>query len=662
MASLLPLDQRHEIRQNPTTGLMEDMPDLHPIFTKTVNFLPYTPHPSDLTDLAALGEWTELLDIIDEDLEWLLTQNHTQFWCQLIFDESLKAFLNSYLQHAPRPFSRQSLPPAAEQVHQRIHRRVFFIFVRLSTSKESNEDFLSDDAFAQIVYEHFLLDVPKMMDLCLLYEGGTNNQLIAKMLANVFSKQKLYFDDLDCACQGIVNAFGKLRERVESCGENLMTSEEASDILYYLRDIGQTLVSFAKLCTAAPQAFLRHSIPNEAVSLFEAVVPSMEQQLILSTSANFSHQLLLSKAVLLALVHSLIQEVYLKPLSSENHKPTQVAGKLSELISFMLASPTFLKNYNRIFSVEEDWRQIEVYSHLMDAEQVLYVQETLKTLTCEEMKTAFDDVKEGASKQTLEIEHDRKVAQVREMLPHLDQDFIKNRLVESSWDVEKTVSSIFESQNPTKKTLKPEPTQKEVSSAERERGGVLGTRKNVFDDDDMDAFSGSSLDYSRIRFKERERAVSSKKLLNDKSYVREMRDRFLDTQFDEYDDEYDDTHDSTIGAPDSVSADDFRIKRLNEKRPLFSLRESSEDDSEEEDAKGEGRGEDKPSQTQTSRQTEQSSRSQSGHKSKRGVKDDQGKDQQKQRATKERHKGTYSNHSRKAGAQKKQARGMGSFR
>ena len=69
-----------------------------------------------------------------------------------------------------------------------VHRRVFATFVRLSTHKESTQDFFSEDAFAEILYQNFLFDVPKIMDLCHLY-GNCNTPLLKKMVANLFDKQ-----------------------------------------------------------------------------------------------------------------------------------------------------------------------------------------------------------------------------------------------------------------------------------------------------------------------------------------------------------------------------------------------------------------------------------------------------------------------------------------
>ena len=53
------------------------------------------------------------------------------------------------------------------------------------------EDFITVSTFGDILYENFLFDIPKIMDICALYGGetSTNTPLLRKMLENIFSKQ-----------------------------------------------------------------------------------------------------------------------------------------------------------------------------------------------------------------------------------------------------------------------------------------------------------------------------------------------------------------------------------------------------------------------------------------------------------------------------------------
>ena len=53
------------------------------------------------------------------------------------------------------------------------------------------ESFFTQSTFGDILYENFLFDIPKMMDICVLYggESSANTPLLRKMLENIFSKQ-----------------------------------------------------------------------------------------------------------------------------------------------------------------------------------------------------------------------------------------------------------------------------------------------------------------------------------------------------------------------------------------------------------------------------------------------------------------------------------------
>jgi len=56
-----------------------------------------------------------------------------------------------------------------------VHRKTFFVFLRLSTHKESSSDFMSTATFAKLVYDNFLFDIPKMMDIAVLFHDVSSS-------------------------------------------------------------------------------------------------------------------------------------------------------------------------------------------------------------------------------------------------------------------------------------------------------------------------------------------------------------------------------------------------------------------------------------------------------------------------------------------------------
>ena len=56
------------------------------------------------------------------------------------------------------------------------------------------EHYLSPEVHGGIVYNHYLFDVPKILDLCVLYGEG-NRPLLSKMITNLFESQPKYVED-----------------------------------------------------------------------------------------------------------------------------------------------------------------------------------------------------------------------------------------------------------------------------------------------------------------------------------------------------------------------------------------------------------------------------------------------------------------------------------
>jgi activating signal cointegrator complex subunit 2 len=68
----------------------------------------------------------------------------------------------------------------------------------------SQKDYITPYVFGDILYENFLFDIPKLMDLCVLY-GADNKQLMTKMINNIFTQQPKYADDLKASLPTILH-------------------------------------------------------------------------------------------------------------------------------------------------------------------------------------------------------------------------------------------------------------------------------------------------------------------------------------------------------------------------------------------------------------------------------------------------------------------------
>ncbi|RXM95526.1 Activating signal cointegrator 1 complex subunit 2 [Acipenser ruthenus] len=170
----------------------------HPERMEERCFVTYRP-PTLEGSPAQVEEYLEQAQFIAEDLDWLLALPHDKFWCQVVFDVSLQQCLDSYLRLAPRGLDcNLATSPRVSDMQRHLHRCVFMTFLRMATHKESRvwcEHFLSPAVFGEIIYNNFLFDIPKILDLCVLFGKG-NGMLLNKMIDE--TRASYILQGIDC--------------------------------------------------------------------------------------------------------------------------------------------------------------------------------------------------------------------------------------------------------------------------------------------------------------------------------------------------------------------------------------------------------------------------------------------------------------------------------
>ena len=73
----------------------------------------------------------------------------------------------------------------------------------MSTFKESKECLMSLKLFAKLVYDNYLFDIPRIMDICTLYNVPDNLPLLKKMISSLFNNQSQFFGDLEMAAETV---------------------------------------------------------------------------------------------------------------------------------------------------------------------------------------------------------------------------------------------------------------------------------------------------------------------------------------------------------------------------------------------------------------------------------------------------------------------------
>ncbi|KAF7648172.1 hypothetical protein LDENG_00160980, partial [Lucifuga dentata] len=360
-------------------------------------FVPYKPPPEDPSP-AAVEEFLEHAKFITEDLEWLLTLPHDKFWCQAVFDESLQRCLDSYLRSAPRGLDLAALPPspAVAEMQRSVHRVVFLTFLRMATHKESKESFLTPAVFGEIIYDNFLFDIPKILDLCVLFGKG-NNQLLHKMIENIFTQQPSYYSDLDQTVPSVLQVFDTILDR---CGlqregatamEPLklnthtqhtamtMSQQELVDLILYLCDSTSTIHAFLDIFPAACSSFHSHAFLSRLSSFYETAVPELEKA---ARKRNFDDKGLqedLWKRVshscrkMVETAHLLLHHTCLQPILEGGENTHLFAEELLQHFTSFLPEKRFLSDYDEQFSITDDISLLQQVLPVIDETRTSYI-------------------------------------------------------------------------------------------------------------------------------------------------------------------------------------------------------------------------------------------------------------------------------------------------
>jgi hypothetical protein len=190
----------------------------------------YVPVPINRQDSSVIEQWIERMTFIADDLSWLLQQDHRQFWCEVSdfyynggkfswtieliqgsiqftvswLDRFLSSIRTEVFNETDCSFStgngcfffnsrpHRSIPAPnyfsisnGEALEKRVSRLVFLCILRLSTHKESSvrlkerhsddecdcsssfqEFFFTPEGFGNTIYENYIFDIPRLLDLC----------------------------------------------------------------------------------------------------------------------------------------------------------------------------------------------------------------------------------------------------------------------------------------------------------------------------------------------------------------------------------------------------------------------------------------------------------------------------------------------------------------
>ncbi|KAM5238887.1 activating signal cointegrator 1 complex subunit 2 isoform 3-T3 [Ctenodactylus gundi] len=503
----------------------------------------------------------------------------------VIFDETLQKCLDSYLHHVPRKFDEWVAPtPEVADIQKHLHRSVFLTFLRMSTHKESKDHFISPAAFGEILYNNFLFDIPKILDLCVLFGKG-NAPLLQKMIGNIFIQQPSYYNDLDETMPTILQVFSNILQHCGLQGEGAssmpqkleekgrltpsdMPLLELKDVVLYLCDTCTTLWAFLDIFPLACQTFQKHDFCYRLASFYEVAIPEMESaikkrrledsKLLSDLWQRLSH----SKKKLMDVFHIILNQICLLPILESSCDNIQgFVEEFLQIFSSLLQEKRFLRDYDTLFPVAGDISLLQQASSVLDETRTAYIlqavesawegvdrrKDTKDTSMAEDhnwdsngVMVTVEPASQGPSQlenseeekcmgaaaalgpSVSGVELDSLISQVKDLLPDLGEGFILACLEHYHYDPEQVINNILEER------LAPTLSQLDRSldrQVKPDPTPLLTSRHNVFQNDEFDVFSRDSVDLSRVH-KGRRKEGNTRSLLNDKSAVVAQRQRY----------------------------------------------------------------------------------------------------------------------------------------
>ncbi|XP_062210268.1 uncharacterized protein LOC133911853 [Phragmites australis] len=269
-------------------------------------FVAYLPH--DEAVAAGLGgldaqESQDVVDLLNDELAALLRAKPREFWRQVAQNTSLHDFLDSYLQFRHRWYDLPHRGPKGTVAglvvgELELCRRVFMVLYRISSNKDPGAgrgESLSTTEHTALVLEKKLLDLPKLLDICAIYEHD-NSKLTSSLVTNAINVQPNVLDSINIAIPQFLGIFHTMHDRcmtslqvLTSPGSNAngygQLQKDFLEVLDFINDAIVTLDSFVGayqpasllFCTNFEMSYGVDELLNTLSRLYGSLLPSLLQ-------------------------------------------------------------------------------------------------------------------------------------------------------------------------------------------------------------------------------------------------------------------------------------------------------------------------------------------------------------------------------------------------
>lgn len=489
---------------------------LSPKNVESRNFLTFSmPSNAQIEDKGELNSWLEAMMFIFEDVKWLLSLDVIPFWNQVIYDESWPLCFDSFLQKAPRLYDLENISDSCKVPLSKIARLLLLAVKRMSINSEDQNNCFSKEKFGELIYESYLFDAAKLLDISSIYYNEEDNNLctvIEEIYENIFKCQPNYFGDMSHAVNSMMDTITNIEERLVATTNviqngkdetiTIISGKEAQDILMFLYDMSKTLQIFINAFPRCSQVFFKSLVVGKLASFSEHSLMSL-LTLIEIDRKKFKYVCSEIKKSFIKFVSTIITYGFVKRDQSTIGEDEDLSAEFVSSIDSIGQCPQFLSGYYALGNVDSDFQAIEKLQ-LLDNASLEYAKNML-----------------GA--EAIETDSNKVRKELLDILPGQNAAFIDKCIETYGPKVDVIMNNIMEG--------------------------------NIIDESIVAPVEKKPLD------------IPNKEVLRDDKHVALLKATWFEDDDDEqtydlYDDEYDDTYDSqNVGANDVDDWEEFTARR-----------------------------------------------------------------------------------------------------
>jgi activating signal cointegrator complex subunit 2 len=243
------------------------------------------------------------------------------------------------------------------ELYEKVCRNALIIVCRLITNRESDEEFMSREKQAEIIYKNFIISIPMLFDMVTLF-GYSNKSLMQKIIDTLLKIEPQYSHDLKMGIKFILSTFEAMRKQLEVTeAENRELFERYEDITLYLMNIAATLNLIIDLVPNDVKAYCSRELHLEAsiANLYDNFIPLLYQySYAVDPSAWFLTYLNYSRVELINCYRTLLNRGISAILNAGEKNRHKIADGVLLTLTESAGYKTFIADYARLYPIEID--------------------------------------------------------------------------------------------------------------------------------------------------------------------------------------------------------------------------------------------------------------------------------------------------------------------